>query len=165
MRLSNWVIICVLCGLLSLPGCKGAAEGDTSGGGPLQTQDLVGRWTTAGVKVELKSVHGTRRDSSFVINPTGAVPGFECKPPLTILMPTGTYQDEVRTLSDSLLRKQEGTWHLFQDTVYFRIENNTGAEIKYHARRKGKSLFFSSRVDWDGDGRRDDAMRVELKQE
>ncbi|MEM1000856.1 MAG: hypothetical protein AAGN35_27630 [Bacteroidota bacterium] len=144
--------------------CKNQSpNGGTRSGGGLQPEDVIGPWQARQIEVKLVSKDNGSRDSSYILDAAVQAAKMGQRPVLTIIRRDGEYREETRSVGDSLLREANGYWHLFSDTLVFRLRGENAAEIRYHAARKGNQLWLQSRGDFDGDAFRDDHWTVKLQ--
>ncbi|MBP6721228.1 MAG: hypothetical protein KA239_02835 [Bacteroidia bacterium] len=85
------------------------------------------------------------------------------KPAMTIYNADGSYREEIFSISDSLVQSKAGFWHFYQDSLFMRLDVTGSPKIAFQAAKQGNGLKLYSRIDWDGDGAKDDQMTVSLK--
>lgn len=140
--------------------CKGGATAnlpDMPTG--LQPRDVIGRWTAESMVVQMNGK--SSQETEVKVAELAAKNGK--KPALTVLEPNGTYREVTLTLQDSVEKQVPGRWHIYGDSLYMRLDADGGASTAYHATRSGNSLLLRGKVDFDGDGARDDQWKIKLK--
>ncbi|MEM7039461.1 MAG: hypothetical protein AAF570_20980 [Bacteroidota bacterium] len=152
--------------LAVMVGCKGSAGGQEGGGGQgLSAKDVVGAWSTKELKVKIQSLRGGAKDTVWVIDAEQMAKGRKQRTPVTVINAAGDYREEIYTVSDSLVSAKKGFWHIYQDSLFMRLDMENATQSRYGAERKGTTLKLSTRVDFDGDGQKDDALWVTLRKE
>lgn len=160
--LNNVLLTIVSAGLLA--GCVGSKSASPSAEG-LSNEDVIGTWETETVEVDLHSRPIGKADSSFVIFPGPSAQGSSGQQPVTYINADGRYRDEVKGPDGRVLKSNSGFWHLGRDTLYLRMESQGDNETRFGVRKRGKKLLLDNRVDWDGDGKKDDEMHIQLRRQ
>jgi hypothetical protein len=135
----------------------------TGEGGILATNSFVGPWVASTVDVTILSKNGGTADDAIHYDSKALAADQGRKPALTIFNADGSYREEIFNLHDSLVQAKAGFWHYYADTLYMRLDVESSPKISFGAVLAGKGLRLMSKIDWDGDGAKDDAMAVELK--
>ncbi len=135
----------------------------TSETGVLSTNSFVGPWLASTVDITIVSKNGSGSDDALHFDSKELAAGQGRKPTLTLFAGDGSYREENYNLHDSLISSKKGFWHFYSDTLYMRLEVDGSPKIAFKTELAGKGLKLLSKVDWDGDGARDDAMAVALK--
>jgi hypothetical protein len=153
---------------LTLLTCWTACRGGK--GRPMTTQaqaalDISGTWEARALEVTIHSKDNGPRDEELHFDTAEQSRLKGRKPQLTTIDPTGGYREETWTLHDSLLTAKSGSWHLHQDSVYFRLDADGSRKLAYGVSRAGQRLLLHTRVDYDGDGQKDDVMQIVLEKE
>jgi hypothetical protein len=125
--------------------------------------DLAGAWEAKALEVAIHTKDNGDQSEELRFDTEEQARLKGRRPQLTVIDPTGGYREETWTLNDSLLREQVGFWHLYQDSVYFRVEGEGARKLAYGVARIGSRLVLHTHVDYDGDGKKDDQMRIVLE--
>lgn len=145
---------------IGLIGCKTRPTGTAAQAG-LSVASFVGPWIATSVEI---ATDGKCDKTSLIQFDSKEVAGSQGrKPAMTIFAADGSYREETYTISDSLVQSKAGFWHLFEDSLYMRVEGAGNQKIAFKATVEGKGLMLLSQIDWDADGERDDQMTVKLK--
>lgn len=127
--------------------------------------DISGTWEARALEVTIRGKDNGPHDEALNFDTAEQSRLKGRKPQLTTIDPTGGYREETWTLHDSLLRAQNGSWHMHGDSVYFRLETDGARKLAYGVSRSGNRLVLHTRVDYDGDGQRDDELRMVLEKQ
>jgi hypothetical protein len=138
--------------------------------GPVDSQEegltakrFVGPWVAATVDVDIRTKNGIGGPEHLHFDSKDLAADQGRKPAMTIFNADGSYREETFNLKDSLLQARAGFWHLYEDSLYMRLNVEGSPKIAFKAQIEGKGLKLSSTIDWDGDEAKDDEMIVELK--
>jgi hypothetical protein len=142
--------------------CRSRQSGEVSTE-ELTARSFVGPWIAATVDVEIHTKNGTGGSDHIHYDSQQLAAGQGRKPVQTIFNADGSYREDVYNLGDSLVQTKAGFWHLYEDSLFMRLDVQTSPKIAFRAKVEGKSLRLSSTMDWDGDGAKDDEMVVVLK--
>jgi hypothetical protein len=127
--------------------------------------DISGTWEARALEVQIRSRDNGSQDEELRFNTAEQSRLKGRKPQLTAIDPTGGYREETWSLQDSLLSAQNGAWHQHRDSVYFRPETEGARKLAYGVTRIGNQLQLHVRVDYDGDGQRDDVLSIVLEKQ
>jgi hypothetical protein len=127
--------------------------------------DIAGTWEARALEVQIRSKDNGSRDEEVEFDTAEQSRLRGRKPQLTTIDPTGGYREETWTLHDSLFSAQNGSWHQHQDSIYFRPEAEGARKLAYGVTRVGARLYLHTRVDYDGDGQRDDVLSIVLEKQ
>jgi hypothetical protein len=157
----NWKSLGLLgIGLCCLAwGCKPRATGTGASAG-LSAASLVGPWVASTVDVDVSANGGGGDHFHFDSKELASKQGR--KPVLTIFNGDGGYREEIWSLKDSLVQSKAGLWHFYEDSLFMRPNTEGTARLAYKVALDGRGLKLVARVDWNGDGTRDE-MVVALK--
>ncbi len=140
--------------------CKSRPGGSASDAG-IGVANFVGPWIASSVDV---AIDGKRDKSSLIHFDAKETAGSQNKKPaMTIFVADGSYREEVYNLEDSLLQSKAGFWHLFEDSLYMRVDGAGNQKLAFKATVEGRGLLLVSHIDWDVDGAKDDEMSVKLR--
>ncbi len=143
--------------------CRKASSPTNIGSDVLSTQSFVGPWVASTVEVEIVSKDKIGGDHHLHYESKELAAQQGRKPAMTIYNADGSYREEIFSISDSLVQSKAGFWHFYQDSLFMRLDVTGSPKIAFQAAKQGNGLKLYSRIDWDGDGAKDDQMTVSLK--
>jgi hypothetical protein len=146
---------------LAFMACKGR-QPTNSGADGLSSSSFLGSWQATRVYIDLGKV-GPEGTKNLVFDPEATAKEQNKKPLLTVFNADGSYREDTYSLSDSLLTSKSGYWHYQDDSLYMRLEGAGSHKNAFKVTAAGRTLQLVSKLDWNGDGLKDDRMQVELR--
>lgn len=143
--------------------CRNASNTTNQASEGISSKTFVGPWVASEVDVEIATKNTTGGPDHLHYESKALAADQGRKPAMTIYNADGSYREEIYTLSDSLVQSKMGFWHFYEDSLFMRLDVTGSPKIAFHAAKAGNGLKLSSRLDWDGDGAKDDEMIVSLK--
>jgi hypothetical protein len=156
---ARWILIL---GMMVLAACKPRLV-TGSDSAALSTATFIGPWVASTIDVTILSKNGGGSDDAIHYDSKELAADQGRQPTLTIFNGDGSYREEVYNLHDSLVQSKAGFWHFYADSLYMRLDVDSSPKIAFGTELQGKGLRLLSKIDWDGDGSKDDAMAVALK--
>jgi hypothetical protein len=162
-RMAGWSLVIIgSLGLVLWPGCK-PRQVSGSDDATLSSASFIGPWVASTVEVSILSKNGSGGDDAIHYDSKQLAADQGRQPTITIFNGDGGYREEVYNLHDSLVQSRSGFWHYYADSLYMRLDVEGSPKIAFRTELQGKGLRLLSKIDWDGDGTKDDAMAVALK--
>jgi hypothetical protein len=156
-----FAFVAACCTLLSATCREGQKPTEVAEG--LSSKTFVGPWlaNTVDISIETKDAIGGPDHIHYDSKQLAAAQGR--KPAITIYNGDGSYREEIFNLGDSLVQAKAGFWHFYEDSLFMRLAVDGSPKIAFQVAQEGKGLRLSNKIDWDGDGSKDDEMIVSLK--
>lgn len=155
-----WSLVLIVF-VIHISACKSRPDNNTNlAEAGLTAASFIGPWVAQYVDIGL---NGERKSPEIHFDSKDIASTQGRKPAMTIFVADGSYREEIYSSTDSLIQSKSGFWHLFEDSLYMRLEGNNTKKIAFHASLAGKGLLLISKIDWDADGEADDLMQVRLK--
>ncbi len=120
----------------------------------LLEEEIVGVWENSSMRVWVNTYNNS--DTSFFvdINEDSWELKLSIMPIVTTIRDDGTYTSEFRNTLDQVIYTPEGTWMVDGDSL---IMEDHQAVYRYQIFIDGDIAEFKSMIDWDQDGKADDA--------
>lgn len=115
--------------------------------------NLPGTWESVSLRVDINSADGTDTSFVFEVREEEWMQRLGVKPVRTYYKPDNKYEQVFTSLSDTTLSRSRGIWNVFGDTLMM-VEPN--ATYHYQATLEKGLIQLKARLDWDGDGEKDD---------
>lgn len=120
---------------------------------------LTGQWRNVYVKMTLHTRTDDNSDTSMVMeaDSTNWAARLGIQPIRTYFEKGGTYYSEYRDLKDSIVRRPSGNWSIKGDALTMYQLSPSKTVTTLHVAVTGGRAAFSGLIDFDGDGKLDDA--------
>lgn len=119
----------------------------------LTKEDLIGKWENISLEVKMPTFANSDSTSTLVANEGEWEKVLKIKPIQTIFNEDGTFTSSYFNLDNIPIGTEKGTWLIRNDSLVL-ISNNYGSSYKVII--KEDKARFTSIVDWDRDGKKDD---------
>jgi len=120
------------------------------------TDLMVGKWDSKILKVNKPTVGGSDQTEIIDVNPDNYEAIVGLKTATIYFFKDSTYREEYILPDNQIAFTQEGIWRIDGDSLITLITSPSVNEFKYHLRIEGDTAFFTARMDYDGDGEKDD---------
>lgn len=117
---------------------------------------LIGQWRNLTISINMITVNNTDKNELWECNESNWEQCVKIKPIRTYFKKDNTFYSEYYTLKDSLFNKQSGKWNLKDSILTFFYETPKKDTMQFILSIKGEVATFKGKIDWDGDGKKDD---------
>jgi len=138
-------IICILCGCNEAP--------------TLKKEDILGKWVTKSIRVEIKTKDGLSEDDVFMIEEGEFEEEIGLKQNIGYFYADGTFYEEAIDLEDVANFTGRGIWRLEDDSLVVEIKEPQASKTKFGIKISGSRIEIAAYVDWDRDGDKDDLVK------
>jgi hypothetical protein len=123
----------------------------------ISRDQLIGEWNNISIKVDIHSKKNTDSSDTFVAARGEWEKVVKIKPIRTFLRADSTWNSAHYTLTDTLFYDPSGKWWLEGDSIVLEQIKPSPDITKYLLRLNGDTASFTTVLDWDMDGKKDDA--------
>ncbi len=146
--------ILLILGSIGFFSCESESRRSSEGPPPANLEaELPGTWEIINIRVDIPSAGGQDTSIVFEIQESEWERVYNVQPKRTYFNLDDTYREEFRSIRDSLISQNSGTWMIEGDSLRM-IEADTS--YHYQVRVESGLAEFRGLLDWDGDGAKDD---------
>jgi len=119
------------------------------------TKKLVGEWRNVYVKIVIKNAK-TGSVATMEADSANWEKRLGIQPIRTHFKSDGSYYSEYRSLKDSVIKRNDGTWFIKGDSLTMAQTSPSKSVLKLHISIKNDHASFHGMIDFDGSGKLDD---------